>query len=84
MHDPTLGVVHLFANFVTQDFIPVDLGACNRQLATQGLKGRVRHCLVVLIDCSLGAKKRKRKKENPNFTHACSPFKVHSVHYSLI
>lgn len=53
--DLQLSILHLLANFVTQDLIPVDLSACDRQLAPQGLKGGVRHGLVVLTDCSLRA-----------------------------
>lgn len=28
-----LSVLHLLANFVAQDLVPVDLGACHRKLA---------------------------------------------------
>lgn len=48
--DIPLGILHFLSNFVTQDFIPVDLGACDRKLATQSLEGGVRHGLVVLAD----------------------------------
>jgi len=48
-----LSVLHLLANLVAEDLVPVDLGACDGQLATQGLEGGVRHCLVVLTDGSL-------------------------------
>lgn len=64
---PPLGILHLLANFVTQDLIPVDLSACDRQLATQGLKGGVRHGLVVLTDCSLKALRWRENKYQPNY-----------------
>lgn len=54
--DLALGILHLLANFVTQDLIPVNFSACDRQLATQGLEGGVRHSLVVLTDSSLEGK----------------------------
>lgn len=66
---PPLGILHLLANFVTQDLIPVDLSACDRQLTTQGLKSGVRHGLVVLTDCSLRAKHGRKQASNILFVH---------------
>lgn len=45
-----LGILHLFADLVAENFVPVDLGASNRELPAQSFKGRVRHRLVVLTD----------------------------------
>ena len=46
----SLGVLHLLADLVAEDLVPVDLGACDWQLASQGLEGGVGHGLVVLTD----------------------------------
>lgn len=56
-----LGVLHLFADLVTEDLVPVDLSACDRQLAPQGLEGGLRHGLVVVADGDL----RHRAEETP-------------------
>ena len=50
-----LSVLHLLADLVAQNLVPVDLGACDRQLAAQGLEGGVRHGLVILTDRGLEA-----------------------------
>lgn len=43
-------VVHLLADLVAEDLVPVDLGAGDRQLSAQGFESGVRHGLVVLTD----------------------------------
>ena len=48
-----LSVLHLLADLVAQDLVPVDFGARDRQLAAQGLEGGVRHGLVILADRGL-------------------------------
>lgn len=45
-----LGVLHLFADLVAENLVPVDLGAGDGELPAQGFEGRVRHRLVVLAD----------------------------------
>lgn len=48
-----LSVLHLLADLVAQDLVPVDLGARHGKLAAQGFESGVRHGLVILVDGSL-------------------------------
>lgn len=58
-HNLKLGcVLHLLANFVGENLVPVDLGARDGQLAPQGLEGGVRHGLVALADGGLDGGRR--------------------------
>ncbi len=45
-----LSVLHLFADLVAEDLVPVDLGASDGQLSAESFEGGVWHCLVVLAD----------------------------------
>jgi len=48
-----LSVLHLFADLVAEDLVPVDLSASDGQLSAESFEGGVRHCLVVLTDSRL-------------------------------
>jgi len=44
-------------NFIAEDFVPVNFGASNRQLASKGFECSVPHCCVILCDCRLKMQK---------------------------
>lgn len=48
-----LRVVHLLADLVAEDLVPVDLGAGDGELSAQGFERGVRHGLIVLTDGNL-------------------------------
>lgn len=48
-----LGILHLFADLVAENLVPIDLGASDGELPAQSFEGRVRHRLVVLADSRL-------------------------------
>lgn len=54
-----LSVLHLFANLVTEDLVPVDLGAGDRELSAQGFERGVGHGLIVLADGHLKNKENR-------------------------
>lgn len=41
------------ADILEQNLIPVNLCPCDRELATQGLEGRLTHGLVVVVESTL-------------------------------
>lgn len=45
--------MHLLANLVAEDLVPVDLGAGDGELSAQGFERGVRHGLIVLTDGNL-------------------------------
>src|SRR3712207_851676 len=46
---------HITTHFVVFDFVPVDLGSCDRQSTSQSLECGVTHCLVASIQSGLVA-----------------------------
>jgi len=57
-----LSLPDLLPNLISEDFVPIDLGASDRQLAPQSFKCRRRHRVVVVADGVLRKRGEVRKK----------------------